>query len=60
MRVSFYTNFIGQREYAGATVRGLMTSPYNRVMVLHFTLILGGWIILIIGMPTGALWCCSS
>ena len=53
--VSFFTNFIGQREYEGASVSGLMTAPYNRVIVMHLTLILGGWIILLIGMPTGAL-----
>ena len=53
--VSFYTNFIGAREYEGATVSGLMTSPYNRVLVMHLTLIFGGWIILLFGMPAGAL-----
>lgn len=53
--ISFYTNFLQQREYDGATVSGLMTAPYSRVMVMHLTLIFGGWIILLIGMPTGAL-----
>ena len=53
--VSFFRNFIGQREYEGASVSGLMTAPYNRVIVMHLTLILGGWIILLMGMPTGAL-----
>jgi hypothetical protein len=53
--ISFYTNFIGEREYEGATVSGLMTAPYNRIIVMHLTLIFGGWIILLIGMPTGAL-----
>jgi hypothetical protein len=53
--VSFYTNFIGQREYEHMSVSGLMTAPYNRVMVMHLTLIFGGWIILLIGMPAGAL-----
>ena len=43
------------REYEGATVSGLMTAPYNRIMVMHLTLIFGGWIILLMGMPTGAL-----
>ncbi len=53
--ISFYTNFLGKREYEGATVSGLMTSPYSRIMVMHVTLIVGGWIILLMGMPTGAL-----
>ena len=53
--VSFHTNFIGEREYEGATVSGLMTAPYHRVIVMHLTLIFGGWIILLTGIPTGAL-----
>jgi hypothetical protein len=53
--VSFYSNFIGEREYEGATVSGLMTAPYQRVTLMHLTLIFGGWIILLMGMPTGAL-----
>jgi hypothetical protein len=53
--VSFYTNFIGDRDYEGATVSALMTAPYHRVMLMHLTLIVGGWIVLLIGMPIGAL-----
>jgi uncharacterized protein DUF6498 len=53
--VSFFTNFMGQREYEDASVSALMTAPYNRVLVMHFTLIFGGWIILLLGTPTGAL-----
>jgi hypothetical protein len=53
--VSFYMNFLGEREYEDATVSGLMTAPYTRIMVMHLTLIFGGWIILLMGMPTAAL-----
>lgn len=53
--VSFVTNFIGEREYEGATVSALMHSPYQRVIVMHLTLIFGGWIILLMGLPTAAL-----
>ncbi len=53
--ISFYANFIGEREYEDATVSGLMTAPYNRIIVMHLTLMFGGWIILLTGMPTGAL-----
>jgi Family of unknown function (DUF6498) len=53
--ISFYTNFIGEREYEGATVRALMSAPYHRVILMHCTLIFGGWIILLLGMPIGAL-----
>ena len=53
--VSFFTNFIGEREYEAAHVSGLMHAPYYRVIVMHMTLILGGWIVMLIGMPAGAL-----
>jgi hypothetical protein len=53
--VSFFTNFIGQREYEAAKVSDLMHAPYVRVIVMHLTLILGGWIVMLIGMPAGAL-----
>ena len=53
--VSFYTNFLGEREYEGATIKGLMTAPYQRIILMHLTLIFGGWIIMLLGMPAGAL-----
>ena len=53
--VSFFTNFIGEREYEAATVSGLMHAPYYRVIVMHMTLLFGGWIVMLIGMPAGAL-----
>jgi hypothetical protein len=53
--ISFLTNFIGRREYEGASVKALMAAPYIRVVVMHMTLILGGWIILLLHMRTGAL-----
>jgi hypothetical protein len=53
--ISFLTNFIGQREYDGATVSALMAEPYHRVVLMHLTLILGGWVVLLIGMPAGAI-----
>ncbi len=53
--VSFFTNFIGRREYAGATMNGLMIAPYNRIVVMQLALILGGWVIILIGTPVAAL-----
>lgn len=32
-----------------------MHAPYRRVIVMHLTLIFGGWIVLLMGVPTGAL-----
>ena len=53
--VSFVTNFLGRREYATATVRALMTAPYKRIVVMHLTLIFGGWLIMLLKSPVSAL-----
>jgi hypothetical protein len=53
--VSFVSNFLGRREYEGSTIASLMTAPYNRIMVMQLTLIFGGWIILLLKSPVGAL-----
>jgi Family of unknown function (DUF6498) len=53
--VSFFMNFLGRREYAHTTVAALMTAPYNRIMVMQFTIILGGWIIMLLNNPVPAL-----
>ncbi len=52
--VSFALNFIGRREYQGETVSALMNAPYKRIMVLHLTLIFGGWITMLLGTPAPA------
>jgi hypothetical protein len=52
---SSVTNFIARREYAATTLSALMSAPYNRIVVMHMTLIFGGWIILLIKSPVGAL-----
>ncbi|HKY20292.1 MAG TPA: DUF6498-containing protein [Vicinamibacterales bacterium] len=53
--VSFFTNFIGRREYVGAKVNALMTAPYKRIVVMHLALIFGGWIIMLLHSPVPAL-----
>jgi hypothetical protein len=53
--VSFFDNFIGRREYLGRTGLRQMAEPYRRVLVLHFTLILGGFAVLALGQPIHAL-----
>jgi hypothetical protein len=53
--ISFFTNFIGRREYAGASLGKLMNAPYSRIMMMQVTLIFGGWIILLLKSPVGAL-----
>ncbi len=53
--VSFAVNFLGQREYAGATVQNLMAAPYKRIVVMHLTIIFGGWLAMLLKTPAPAL-----
>lgn len=53
--LSFFWNYIKNGEYQRATLNTLMGQPYARVMVLHFTVLFGGWIVLTLGSPLPAL-----
>ena len=48
---SFVTNYIGRGEYRRASVDALFLAPYGRVVVLHLTVLLGGFLILESGGP---------
>jgi hypothetical protein len=52
---SFFLNYIGRGEYLTASPSRQMGSVYGRVFVLHLTIILGAFVIAIIGSPVGAL-----
>lgn len=53
--ISFYTNFLGLKEYVGRKVSEQMHEPYQRVVVLHVTIIFGGWAIMLLKSPIAAL-----
>jgi hypothetical protein len=53
--VSFALNFIGQREYEGTKVQDLMKAPYGRIVVMQFTIIFGGWVVMLLKNPMSAL-----
>jgi hypothetical protein len=53
--ISFWTNFIGEREYASRSVAEQMGEPYKRIILLHLTIIFGGGIILLLKSPLPAL-----
>jgi hypothetical protein len=53
--VSFVSNFIGRREYEGASMQALMAAPYSRIMVMQMALIFGGWVVLLLKTPVPAL-----
>ena len=49
--VSFITNYIGSGEYKKATLSDLMAQPYGRVVILHLTILLGGFMVMALGSP---------
>lgn len=53
--ISYRVNFLGRREYERTALDAQMTAPYQRMALLHVTLIAGGWIIMSQGQPIGAL-----
>jgi len=52
---SFGWNYLRRGEYRKTTAQVLMVQPYGRVVVLHFAIIGGGFLILALGSPTAAL-----
>ena len=52
---SFFLNYLGRGEYLTASPTRQMSTPYGRVIVLHMTIIIGAFVIGILGAPIGAL-----
>ena len=53
--MSYVLNFIGRREYETAKLNDLMTAPYKRIMVMHLTILFGGWLVMLLQTPLPAL-----
>ena len=53
--ISFSLNYIGNREFAGLSMRRIMSAPYNRIVVLHVAIIAGGFLVAALGSPIGLL-----
>ena len=49
--VSFVHNYLLSGEYRRASLPQLMAQPYARVMVMHFTILLGGFLVKAAGAP---------
>jgi hypothetical protein len=49
--VSFATNYIGKGEYKRASLNQLMGQPYGRIMVMHFTILIGGFMMMALHSP---------
>jgi len=52
---SFVVNFLGAGEWRDAEPQALMKEPYERVVVLHLTILGGGWAVMALGEPQAAL-----
>jgi hypothetical protein len=53
--ISFFVNYVGHREYMTSTVQGLMMQPYGRVIILHMTILGGGFLMMLLGSPVWGL-----
>ncbi|MDZ7705575.1 MAG: DUF6498-containing protein [Trueperaceae bacterium] len=53
--VSFVLNFVGDGEFRQVTPSEMMFKPYGRVVILHVTIILGGFVVMALGEPIAAL-----
>jgi len=53
--LSFYWNYLKNGEYQRASLNALMGQPYGRVIVLHLTVLFGGWVVMALGSPLFAL-----
>jgi len=42
---SFVENFLGRKEYLSMTLEKQMQKPYSRVVLMHLTLIIGGFMV---------------
>lgn len=47
--VSFLSNYLAQGEYRRQSVNELMGQPYGRVVVLHVTILAGGFLAMLLG-----------
>jgi hypothetical protein len=52
---SFAWNFLGKGEVRRTSLNELMARPYSRVVVLHLTLIFGGFLLTALGSPVAGL-----
>ncbi len=49
--VSLFYNYLGKGEYKRTSLKDVMEQPYGRVVILHLTIIFGGFLIMLLGSP---------
>ena len=52
---SYVMNFLGKQEYRGMDGEEVMMAPYKRVVILHVTILVGGFLVSALGQPAIAL-----
>lgn len=55
--VSYATNYIGAGEYKKVSAPILFILPYKRIIILHISIIVGAFLVFLLGAPTIALAC---
>lgn len=45
---SFMVNFLGKKEYVGRTIKQQMSEPYKRIIVMHLTILFGGFLVMVL------------
>jgi hypothetical protein len=53
--ISFAVNYIGKGEYKQADLNTLMFQPYIRIVIMHVTILAGGFLVQSLGSPIFAL-----
>jgi len=53
--ISFVTNYLGGGEYQRASLPQLMQQPYGRIVVLHLSILFGGFLMLALHSPVWGL-----
>jgi len=53
--LSLVLNYFGQREYKKVSVTEQMFQPYIRIVILHITILIGGFLTMFLGSPVFAL-----
>jgi hypothetical protein len=52
---SFITNFLLTKEYSRVDAQTLMGAPYQRIIIIHLTIILGAFLIFGLNLSTGGI-----
>ncbi len=53
--LSFMFNYVGHREYEKTDISQQMIAPYKRIVIMHVTIVIGGFLVGLFGSPVVAL-----